>query len=1189
MSKRRAPVDRPARERILLDLDTTFLVEAGAGSGKTQSLVDRMIALLASGKATIQSLAAVTFTRKAAAELRGRFQVGLERALAAERDPNRRRRLDDALRRLEQGFVGTIHSFCARLLRERPVEAGVDPEFEEMEEVEDGVFRETCWQDFLAETRLRHEEILRDLDEVGLLPDDLKDAFEAVSLYPEVAPAPGRLEPPDYASARTSLNVFLDRALYLLVMNRLDEKAVVFALAGTGLSRTDFAEKLGAVFLRRDDTARGRIGRGFDPEVIRELVHRILETRPENGYDPVQSLMVRLSRRRKNLGFNDHRVLMESLELFEKKAAVTKSRWASKEEAEDFQLAFEDFRDAVAAPVLLAWREFRHAKILSFLGPAVEFHRARRAGASKLNFQDQLLIASRLLQENPEVRAYFRKRFARILVDEFQDTDPVQAEVLFFLAGGPEDERDWMNIRPEPGALFLVGDPKQSIYRFRRADIDIYNFVKGRIRESGGEVLELTANFRSLPCIADWVNPAFEGVFPAEANAHQARFAPLKTVREGCADALSGVLRATVPVVKGKKEKTIAALDAARIADFVAWSCSGRLRVATKKGTSRPAAPGDFLMLFRYKKNMELYARELERRGLPYEISGSEAFADSPEIGEIIRLLQALKDPADPVAAVAVLRGVFFGLSDQVLLEHRAAGGGFVFGGDRPPEESGEAGVRVALRTLRAWWELSKKAPPSAVLETVLERSGLLPYLVSSERGSSRAGDVLKLVEIIRDLETRGMTSLGAVADFTGEWVDAQKVEEMSLTPGRANAVRLMNLHKAKGLEAAVVILANPVGTREHEPDKHVVRVAGGPGPVSAPGPVGYFRFGKRGEWQSRPLSQPPGWAEKAEEEKRYAAAEEERLMYVAATRARDLLVVSTYEGDLGARKAWGILDGRLSGVSELQGPPPQDGFVRERDKLVLKPGDVRKGALEVMKKRGEASRAGYLLESVTSLAKRDREAAEWPADGFGMSWGSAVHALLSGLGKAWLKPPRPGAEEMSAATLEAMARNSLVAVGRDPGESGRLVSLIREIVASEFWSRAMAAEKTLFEVPFSIRVEAAQTDYEGLTKRAGFISVAGKKPVATVPNAPFFLTGAIDLAFFEGDGWVIADYKTDRIDEAVLARGAEESKKAFEDLVDYYRPQVELYARFWEKITGQRVKESGLYFTAFPKWVKVG
>ncbi len=212
-AKKAVPLtDRASRARISDDLDTTFLVEAGAGSGKTKSLVDRMIALIATGRATIQTMAAVTFTRKAAAQLRGRFQVALERSLADKTGPGDRAwgpgekdRLRAALRDLEQGFVGTIHSCCARLIRERPVECGVDPEFVEMEEIDDAVFREACWHDFLHEARLRPDDLLGDLDDVGLSPEDLRDAFDDLAMYPEVEPAPGRAEAPDYETARAGL------------------------------------------------------------------------------------------------------------------------------------------------------------------------------------------------------------------------------------------------------------------------------------------------------------------------------------------------------------------------------------------------------------------------------------------------------------------------------------------------------------------------------------------------------------------------------------------------------------------------------------------------------------------------------------------------------------------------------------------------------------------------------------------------------------------------------------------------------------------------------------------------------------------------------------------------------------------------------------------------------------------------
>jgi ATP-dependent helicase/nuclease subunit A len=1140
------PADQAARERICRDLDRTFLVEAGAGSGKTRSLVDRMIALIAAGRTTIQGLAAVTFTRKAAAELRGRFQLALERSLGPDGrgfGPGEKARLRAALRDLEQGFIGTIHSFSARIIRERPVECGIDPEFEEMEDLDDALFREACWHDYLIEAGLKAEEVLRDLEGVGLSPGDLREAFETISVYPEVEPAPGRPEPPDFEGIGLKLEAFLDAA-----------------------------------------------------------AAEIPDERPEAGRDELQSLMRRLAGRRLRLGFKDHRLLMESLELMGRNPRVVKKCWPTKAAADSSEKAFDDFRRDVAAPALRAWREFRHDKALTFLRPAERFYEARRREKSKLNFQDQLLLAAGLLRDNPEVRRYFKDRYARILVDEFQDTDPIQAEILFYLTGADEKERDWTKIGPEPGRLFLVGDPRQSIYRFRRADIDIYNLVKRRVEAGGGEVLSLTANFRSLACVADWVNPVFAGTFPATADAYQAGFAPLEAARESCREAAQGVFKISIPKVERNKEKDIAGLDAARIARFIAWACAGHLAVEERGRGARPARPEDFLILFRYRKNMDVYARALAERGVPHETSGSAAFSESEEILEIIRLLLALKDPDDPVAAAAALKGIFFGVSDQELLDFSASGGKFAFAGDIAAGEGSAAKVRRSLLTLREWWGWTKRFAPSNVLEMILEASGLLNYLIASGgNGRDRAGNVLKLVEAVRALEIKGASSFAGVAGFVADWVGLDAFGEMNLTPGRRDVVRLMNLHKAKGLEAPVVILANPAGLKEHEPDKHIVRLEGksrGLQPSARPdrpGPRGHFLFSKTAGWKRTRISEPAGWEETAEEEKKYAAAEEDRLMYVAATRAGDILVVSTYEGDLGAKKAWRLLDGRLAEVPELAWPPPGEEEAEEKQrlrprKLALKPGEAAKGREEILLRRGTASRAGYLHESVTSLARQETESPEWPAGGFGLRWGTAVHIMLSVLGKGWKKGlAGKGGSGISDETLLLIARNATETSRLAAGEEENLTALVREIVASEFWTRAMAAERAFFEIPFSVKVEPGDPDYRDLAGRAGLVSVAGKRPVAPVPKAPLFLTGAIDLAFFEDDGWVIADYKTDTLGEAAREAGVEEAKKALDALVDHYRPQVSLYGRFWEKITGDRVKESGLYFTSIGTWARLG
>jgi len=191
---------------------------------------------------------------------------------------------------------------------------------------------------------------------------------------------------------------------------------------------------------------------------------------------------------------------------------------------------------------------------------------------------------------------------------------------------------------------------------------------------------------------------------------------------------------------------------------------------------------------------------------------------------------------------------------------------------------------------------------------------------------------------------------------------------------------------------------------------------------------------------------------------------------------------------------------------------------------------------------------------------------------------------VLRALGEAWPSAGAAGEEKLSA-----LARNALVAAGRDAGESGRLAELARAVVRSGFWQRAMGARRRLFEAPFSVRVDPGDEGYGDLVDRAGLAPLAGSRPVAPVPGAPVFLSGAIDLVFLERDGWVIADYKTDRLPGAVLDGGVDGAKKALDALVDYYRPQVLLYSRFWAKITGDRVKESGLYFTSIDAWVKVG
>ncbi len=1123
------PVDAKAREKIRTVLDRTFLIEAGAGSGKTKSLVDRMLALLKHGHCRIETLAAVTFTRKAAAELRGRFQTELERAVKQETDQTIGLRLKEALQNLEQCYIGTIHSFCARILRERPVEIALDPEFKEMEEIEDAVFRDMCWHEFLLKARLEDAPFLARLDEVGLAPEELEDSFVKVGLFPEVECMPGKDSPPRYSLYRKKLEDFLKAA----------HKAVP-------------------------------------------------RERPEKGWDGLMRLMRRCFYRQRNLGFADHRVLMETLALLNKSSGFKTTYWPDKEEGKSFAARFDTFQIEVVLPALQDWREYRHGIFLDFLRPALNFYRAQRQKQAHVNYEDLLLLASRLLRENPEVRAYFQRRFTHLLVDEFQDTDPIQAEVVMFLTGKDIEEKDWKKLKPRPGSLFLVGDPKQSIYRFRRADIDIYNQVKSQIQNAGGEVLPLTANFRSLHELKDWINPVFSQVFPPEFTRYQAAFASLDTVRANESGAHSGVFKIGTPAVKYQRKKTMSENDAAAIADFIQWSCDGNLKLTRPEEESgesgkenhlekrsqpwiSDACPTDFLLLFRYKKQMHIYARALEDRGIPYEITGSAAFSGSAEILEIINLANALNDPENPIHTVSVLRGMFFGNSDNDLLEHKRKGGRFSLF-DTPREKNAVQAwpVMKSLTTMRLWWEWSRRYPASTALEKILESSGILAYLAAGDMGSSRAGNLMKLLEILRVQEIQGMTAFSDMADFMSDLVSLYEIEEMSLTPGRKEAVRLMNLHKAKGLEAPVVILANPAGVPDHEPDRHIKR-------TEKSGPLGYFVFEKKRGYQKEILSQPVDWESQAVEEKKYQDAEEKRLMYVAATRARNLLVICTCAGTL-THRAWELLDDRLQGDAGIGLPPvpelafPRNLELRHKEPVLLFPGDLDKGRNQVLDNLLKAGTPSYAVDSVTSLAKSDVEYPVRRESAFGMSWGRVVHSVLEELGKGhFCLPGGPGTRELSdpvlSQSLDLLLENALAVEDRDPAEKARLRHLVDTITGSDFWRRAMQALTSLFEVPFSMKASGLELGRDD--------------------RLPVVLSGVIDLVFLEamdthGEGslqlgWVIADYKTDEIVDDL------------QKYVDYYAPQVLLYSRTWSLLTGHPVKETGLYFTYLDRWVTVG
>lgn len=1104
--------DREHRDLISEELDRNILVEAAAGTGKTTSMVGRMLALLRAGKCShVRHMAAVTFTRKAAAELRSRFQVELEKAVR-EAEGDERDNLEEALTHVEQCFIGTIHSFCARLLRERPVEAGVDVSFSELDEDADKRLREEAWDEYAARLIAGdHRGILEELDHLGLSLSDLEEAFLDFAGFPDVEEWP---EPGDDLDA-----VELDRG-----RERLLEYAS---------HMWDLAPRLPA------DHGNDKLIPRFK-RLPRVLSHCDELDQPEQ--------------------------LIEVLELFDRKATVVLKVWErgrglGKEDARRELDRWNGFRSEVVKPLLGAWRRRRYRTVMRAMHQAREIYDEMRRERGSLNFQDLLMKAAELLRENAGVRRYFGRRFTHVLVDEFQDTDPIQAEVLLLLTSSDTGERDWRRCRPRPGSLFVVGDPKQSIYRFRRADIVTYNETKGIIRRGGegeeGLILELKTNFRSTPPVLEWVNRVFEPGegqeaeggemlrFGASETEESPAYVPLLAGMEGVgSDRLSGPLGLRVPGDCSKDRQAIE-YEAGLIARFIRDALDSGMRIQRtprqlEERKSEEVDPRDFMIITPRKRSLAVYARELRKYGIPHRVTGGSALNDVIELELLHTCLTAVIHPHNPVALVAALRSELFGISDRDLYSFKREGGHFSYLSKPPPTLPGETAEALEdcferLRRYRRWLS---SMPPVPALESMADDLGLMAMAAGRPGGDVEAGSLAKAFELLREAQ-RDTWTTAQLVDYLGRLVEAGETHDgISARSEDRPEVRIMNLHKAKGLEAPVVFLADPTGEYDHEVTRHIDR--------AGDRILGYMAiYGKSRGWgRGKLLAHPDEWEARSEGEKRFLRAEALRLRYVAATRSGTAIVITQREKG-NSRNPWRYFEEHLPDGADLPDPGPQSLPGEELEALL--PRDAATAREEISARLEKARGKTYEVLGAKQYAlslppdpayspphiDEGMRAASGIAEGeHGVEWGSAIHLLL----QLAMDSPRADLEKAASAIL---AENDL-----DPALAGEAAATARTVMGSSIWERALGGDARFTEVPFQLLQEGGDAE------------------------VPLLLRGAVDLAFREDGGWVLVDYKTDS------PRSGE-----VEALARRYTPQLRLYADAWERITSEPVKELDLYF----------
>jgi ATP-dependent exoDNAse (exonuclease V) beta subunit len=832
------PSDQRVRDRIRDDLDTTLVVEAAAGTGKTTALVNRIVSVLESGRGELARIVAVTFTEKAAGELKLRLRGEIERARqTSAAGSDTRKRFDEALKQLEEARIGTIHSFCADLLRERPVEARVDPMFEVApEDVAEAMFDaafERWFETALAKPGEAMRRLLRrrDLSErTGPRAIARHAAFELLNWR-------------DFDSAWTRSEFARDAEI-----NAIIDQVVALAELARSAEADDWLGR------SLEDIARP----------VREAT-RLEEVRGRD-YDALEAVLVALTRGRrwdwKGYGGSFGKVTRE--EIFRRRA--------------DLRERLNKFRDDAGANLAPMLREE--------IWPVVELYEDIKRRAGRLDFLDLLLVARNLVRDSAAVRAELQRRFTHIFVDEFQDTDPLQAEILILLAADDPAESNWRSVRPRPGKLFIVGDPKQSIYRFRRADVALYQDVKKMLLAREAALENLTVSFRATPRLQQMVNGAFAPLMEVESGTQPA-YAPLMPYRPEL-DTQPSVVVLPVPepygdfgrVVDWKIEES----QPDAIAAFARWLVNESGWTVTEREAPEvrvPIRPRHICILFRRMNSFgrdvtRPYLRALEARHLPHVLVKGGSFNEREEVIAMRNLLGAIERPDDELLVFASMRGPVFALSDAALLEFRESVGSLhpfrKLADDLAPNL---AEVGRALKVLGELHRGRNRRPIAETLAMLLATTRAHAGIAIWPTGEQALANIMRIMDQARRYEARGgATSFRGFVDELEARAERAEASEIPVVEEGTEGIRIMTVHRAKGLEFPVVILADLTCKETRAEASRYVEPATRIAAMELAGCA------------------PRELQEHAQDEHRRDEEEALRLLYVAATRARDLLVV---------------------------------------------------------------------------------------------------------------------------------------------------------------------------------------------------------------------------------------------------------------------------------------------------------
>jgi ATP-dependent exoDNAse (exonuclease V) beta subunit len=1199
--------DPEARAPTSRELNRTTVVVAGAGTGKTTELVGRIVEIVRTGRGRLEEVAAITFTEAAAAELRQRVRdrfVDLCRAEPANLLARR------ALEEADEAAISTLHSFARRILVEHCAAAGLPPGFEVLDEVADACdfdarwarYADTLFEDASIEPwlvrgfvcGLRHSALGEVASAFHRDWDRLEDLGVGVGgeggRGRSVWAAPG--EP-----------------------TKVDPSAVVGQLEAALAMRalcTDGADRLLA-----------HIG-----EVVASTLDRLREAGDEE--EEVLQVLSGLPSLRCPLGQKENWG-----------GRIAQVREACSRAEEERNLLLERVRREVVCVLAPC--------IAGFVLKAAE----QRREAGRLNFQDLPVHARRLLRHDPQALESLRRRYRWILVDEFQDTDPIQLELAALLAG---ENGASASSSARPGALFVAGDPKQSIYRFRRADVELFEKLTSAI----GEPAVLSRNFRSVPGIVDFVNLVFADLFGTEPIDGQAEHTPLTAARPPVEAANGGSLHgalstdATTQAAPGAEAAQQLALFAraddqdTRAANDIAGRRSKRRRGAQAQRRAGPVGPpvllvggplegsasevrriaardvarrilgvvgegwsvedidsaqlrparfSDVAVLIPARTSLPFLEEAFDESGVPYRLEGAAMLWGSEEVRDVLASLRAAADPADQVAVLAALRSPGLACGDDDLWTWREAGGSFDPG--RPsPAGLEDHPVARGMRILRDLHSCSGWSRPSEVVARACEELNSFELAFAHRRPRDHWQRVRWLRDQARLFDE---TSGGTLRAFL-TWADLQGSGDRRATgigppDPDDDAVRVMTVHGAKGLEFPVVVLC---GLERQDSDVH------------QPKPVLWDRDG-RPEVRAGALFTTAGYADADRRDQQLDALERVRVLYVGLTRARDHLVVSLHHrgcngsGDSSlASRLSALCDdspslrGHLhlndvataaggAGVASPAAPTGAPHIPRTAGGVHPEPASNR-APVHIRVTPGEEERDWSAFcdlwseERARLLASLRRQ----PVVAATALAGDAARGVALGLGARAAAPGDEVGIRIGRAVHEVLAAVELrdatglqASTSRRDGPSTRLETL------SIARARAQGIEEhgeTVAEmVRKAVQTELLQTAAQRRHWREIYVAVPvevpGPPPAATGPEATegadgvgrCLLEGIVDLVFEEDDGLVVVDYKTDALDV----------DRDLAEACSRYELQVASYAAALERSTGKRVTRCALLFLA--------